>query len=210
MLAPEGRPAVVATAISAVAVYVAFGFLPTIPLWALVAALGYLYRDPVRAVPPRPLALVGPVDGRVASIRRTVDPWLKRDALRIGIRLPWHGIGPLRSPTEGKVMDYRLAHEAYRKADFCVASRRVAVCHAMWVRTDEGDDVVMVVSSRWSFHRLRFSVNVGERIGQGRRCGFSHFGSRVDVLAPDSSRAEIAPGQSIEAGSMVIASLVHD
>ena len=91
-----------------------------------------------------------------------------------------------------------------------MTSRRVAICHAMWVRTDEGDDVVLVVTSRWSFHRVRFSVNVGERIGQGQRCGFSHFGSRVDVLAPASSRSEVLSGQRIQAGSTVIASLVHD
>lgn len=210
MVAREGRVPIAATAIVAVAVHVAVGFLAAIALWAVVVALGYLYRDPVRAVPSLPLALVGPADGHVASVRHAADPWLKRDVLRIGIRLPWLGIGPLRSPTEGKVMGYRLAHEAYRKADFCVVPRRVAVCHAMWVRTDEGDDVVLLVSSRWSFHRLKFSVSVGERVGQGQRCGFSHFGSRVDVLAPGSSRAEVNPRQPIEAGSTVIASLVHD
>ncbi len=198
------------TAAVAVAVHVAYGFLAALALWVALLVLGYIYRDPQRPVPSLPLALVGPADGRVASVRHATDPWLKRDVLRIGIRLPSLGIGPLRSPTEGKVMDYRLAHEAYRTVDFCVLPRRVAVCHAMWVRTDEGDDVVLVVSSRWSFHRLQFSVNVGERIGQGQRCGFSHFGSRVDVLAPVSSRAEIDANQHVAAGSTVIASLVHD
>ncbi len=210
MLAWEGRLPIAATVVVAVTIHVAFGFLAAIGVWAVVVVLGYLYRDPDRVVPSAPLALVAPSDGHAASVRHATDPWLKREVLRIGIRLPWLGIGPLRSPTEGKVTDYRLVQDAHGKTDSCVMARRAAVCHAIWVRTDEGDDVVLVVSSRWSFHRLKLSVSVGERIGQGQRCGFSHFGTRVDVLAPNSTRAEISSGQGVAAGSTVIATLVHD
>ncbi len=210
VFAPEGRLPIVATAALAATVSVALGSLVAVPLWGAVIALGLMYRDPPRTVPALPLALVGPADGRIASVRLAADPWLQRDALRTAIRLPWLGVGPLRSPTEGKVMDYRLAREAEQRADSYVVPRRFAVYNAMWVRTDEGDDVVLVVSSRWSFHRLRFSVSVGERVGQGQRCGFSHFGSRVDVLAPSSTRSQVDPGQPVMAGSTVIASLVHE
>ena len=210
MIAPEGRLPITAVITLAAGVHWSFGFLEAGILWASVAWVAYLFWEPGRLVPSLPLALVAPADGRVTAVRHAVDPWLNRNTLRIGIRLARLGVGPLRSPTEGKVMDYRFAHEAYRTADFCVTSRRISVCHALWIRTDEGDDVVFVVSSRWALHRVRFAVHVGERLGQGQRCGFSYFGTRVDVLAPKPCRGEALAGQRIQAGSTVIATLVHD
>jgi len=210
MIASEGRWPVGLTVVTAAMAQIAWGMWGAWPVWLLAAGLAYLYRDPQRVVPSVPLAVVSPVDGRVTSVRHVSDPWLEREVLRVGIRLPFLGMGFLRSPTEGKVMEYKLAADAYRSSAFCVAPRRTVICHALWVRTDEADDVVFVVSSRWSFHHLRRYVRVGERVGQGQRCGFVYFASRVDVLVPTDSRAEVSRGQRILAGSGVVATLVHD
>lgn len=210
MMTREGRWPVVLVLLAAAMVQIAWGIAVAWPIWLLAAGLVYLFRDPNRVVPSLPLAVVSPVDGRVTSVRRVSDPWLEREVLRVGIRLPFLGVGFLRSPTEGKVMDYKLVGDVYRSSEFCVAPRRTVVCHALWLRTDEGDDVVFVVSSRRSFHRLRRYLLVGERVGQGQRCGFVYFASRVDVLVPADSRAQVSRGQRILAGSSVVATLVHD
>ena len=209
MIAPEGRLPIAGVAILAAGIHWTSGLVAAALFWASAIGLAFLFWEPRRLVPSLPLALVAPADGSVTSVRHAADPWLNRQTVRVGIRLARLGVGPLRSPTEGKVMDYRFAHEAFQKADFCVTSRRSAVCHALWIRTDEGDDVVLVVSSRWAFHRVHFFVQAGERLGQGQRCGFSYFGSRVDVLAPESSRGDVCAGQPTRAGATVIAMLIH-
>jgi phosphatidylserine decarboxylase len=209
MLSREGRVPVMASIAVALVATLGLGVKLGWSLWLMVIGMVYVFRDPKRTVPALPLAIVSPVDGRVRALRPTEDPWLKRDAMRIGISLPFLGIGPLRSPTEGKVMEYKLAVEVYRRASFCVVPRGTAVCHALWVRTDEGDDVVFVVSSHWRVNRLRRYVSVGERVGQGQRCGFVYFASRVDILVPAGCRTAVSPGQKVRAGADVVASLVH-
>lgn len=209
MLSREGRLPVAVSGALALSAQIWLGMKLAWPLWLLAALIFYVFRDPDRSVPSLPLAIVSPVDGRVTSRRPVDDLWLRRNAFRIGICPSFPGIGPLRSPSEGKVMEYKLALEVYRRSEFCVAPRGTAVCHALWVRTDEGDDVVLVVSSRWRFNRLRRHVRVGERVGQGQRCGFMYFASRVDVLVPEASRVEVSTGQRILAGSDVVANLVH-
>lgn len=210
MMAPEGRVPVLVLATGALSVNWLAGTLWALPLAALFFMALVVFRERSRQVPPLPLAVVSPVDGCVVSTRVTRDPWLEREVQRVGLRPRWPGILALRSPTEGKVMEYRLDHDAYRHAQFCVTPRRTAVCHALWLRTDEDDDVIVVVSSRWRFHHTRFHVQVGERVGQGQRCGFLWLSNRVDVLVPRSSRLEAAKDQVVQGGANVVATLVHD
>ena len=83
-------------------------------------------------------------------------------------------------------------------------------CCALWIRTDEDDDVVFAVMSRHRFSRFKTDTAPGERVGQGQRNGFAIFGSQVDVLIPFNARCEASAGTEVLAGSGVIATLVHD
>ncbi len=210
MIAREGHRPFFASLLVAGIVHAQFGVYAALPLWGMVGFIAYLFRDPARKIPALPLAIVSPVDGSIGSVRSVHDPWLERDVQRVGIHLPLLGISPLRSPTEGKVVDHRYRNTAFQEDDFFVSPRGTVICHTLWIQTDEGDNIVLVVSSRWRFHRFKFNVQVGERIGQGRRCGFVWFGSRVDILVPDAVRLEVESGERIAAGSGVVATLVHD
>jgi phosphatidylserine decarboxylase len=78
----------------------------------------------------------------------------------------------------------------------------------MWLRSDEGDDIVLVIISR-RFVSPRCYLQLGQRTGQGQRCGYVPFGSRVEVLLPLSTRIRVAVDDVVRAGSDVIATLVH-
>jgi phosphatidylserine decarboxylase len=52
-------------------------------------------------------------------------------------------------------------------------------------------------------------VRVGERVGQGQRCGHVPMGGVVEVYLPPNSRVLVTPGSQLKAGSDVIATLVH-
>lgn len=209
MIAHEGRIPVVTLGAGAIVAAALAGPWAGLAVAALAAGTAWLFRDPPRAVPARPLGLISPVDGEVRSCREVDDPWLRRPARRVGIHVPFPGLRPLRSPTEGKVMDYRLGHEAYRNRRAYRVPRGTRTSHSLWLRTDEGDDVVLVVSSGWPLHRMVSGVRVGERLGQGQRWAFAYFVSRVDVLFPGRSRFDVEPGQGVLAGADVLATLVH-
>ena len=52
-------------------------------------------------------------------------------------------------------------------------------------------------------------VRFGDRIGQGKRCGFVHMGGRVDIYLPVNSVPSVASGDTVRAGTDAIARLIH-
>jgi phosphatidylserine decarboxylase len=168
----------------------------SLPLWLVCGAIVYLYRDPHREIPSSPLAVVSPADGVVTSVEEVSDPYLDREAVRLDIHMNHAGVYSTRSPVEGKILEPKN-------------SANGAQPHGVWLKTDEDDDLV-VVMHRGPLHNLpRCYVRIGERVGQGQRCGYIPMGGLVEVYLPRYSRIQVTNGSHVKAGSDVIATLVH-
>ena len=81
---------------------------------------------------------------------------------------------------------------------------------AMWIQTDEEDDVVIAVRGPLIPHRLHCSLQTGERVGQGQRCGLLWFSATVDVYIPDNSRIEVRQGAAVRGGADILAMQIHN
>jgi len=171
------------------------------PLWLAVGLLLFLFRDPPRRVPASPLGVVSPVHGRVLSVDTTRDPYLERQAIRITIQMRMTDIFSVRSPMEGKVPQQWIG-----KHDASAVGPR----YAQWIQSDEEDDVLLVIAPNLRIVRPKCYVHSGERIGQGQRCGFIYFGGRVEVWVPMGTRIDVSEGDTLQAGSDIIATLVHE
>jgi phosphatidylserine decarboxylase len=137
------------------------------------------------------------------------DVWLDREALRVRVRLRAPGVSVLRSPTEGKITEF-WTRAASGPADSGVWNRINQVAsYAVWLQTDEGDDVVWVVHASRRFSRFRSDVSPGERIGQGQRSGFVYFAKHIDVYIPQRSQCVVESGERALAGYSVLANLMH-
>ncbi len=200
MIAPEGRLITFLLVVGVMVLHLIFGIYVW-PLWGGVLVFAWLYRDPRRTVPSSPLGIISPVDGTITHIDTVFDPFLKRDALCISVRMHWHGVYALRSVTEGKVMQHWLHHPDNQD------QRHLQ--HAIWIQTDEGDDVVISLHAGGRFRRMHCYSNAGERIGQGKRCGFIPFGTRIDIYLPTRARTVRQVGENVTGGSELIAELVH-
>ncbi|WP_455234568.1 phosphatidylserine decarboxylase [Thiogranum longum] len=173
------------------------GWLWSIPFWLGCVFIVYLFRDPEREIPSSPLAVVSPADGRVDFVGEVHDPYLDREALLLGIQMKHMGVYSTRSPVEGKMMELRNPGSGADQP------------YGVWLKTDEDDDLV-VVMHRGPLHNLPHCfVRIGERVGQGQRCGYIQMGGRVDVYLPPNSRIQAEAGSHVKAGSDVIATLVH-
>ncbi len=167
---------------------------------AVVVVLYLVFRDPRRAIPAAPLGVVSPVDGEVLSVDRVTDGVLQGEAHRIVVRIDSLGTYTARSPVEGKIMDFSLA-SAERARDYRT--------NALWLKTDEGDDVVL------QFTGYRFGIppksfaRYGERLGQGERCAYLRLTRFAEVHLPVSSKVRAEPGQILRAGSDLIGQLPH-
>ena len=81
--------------------------------------------------------------------------------------------------------------------------------NAFHIRTDERDDIVLVITRGEWGGNVSIAYNPGERIGQGRRIGYANFGCSARLYLPAGSQLAVAAGDKVAAGSSVVAMLVH-
>ncbi len=170
---------------------------------AVAVLVGVLGRYPVREVPSQPLGIVAPVDGWVDSVGQEHDPYLERDALVVRVRQNWLAPAVLCSPTEGRVCQIWAGPEMPGAS----GGSRLAI----HLRTDEDDDVVLVISeARVLPGPLAWSVQPGERVGQGQHRGLAGWGRCVTLYAPGESEPTVESGRRVHAAASLICELVHE
>lgn len=196
MIAREGLTPLLAVILAAVLVMHFIGVAQSLVFWSCGLLLLVLFRDPERDIPSQPLAVVSPADGRVVAVSNEHDPYLLRRSIRVTVQMHSYGIFTARSPVEGKVLQPPNYPEGDNRP------------HGVWLQTDEGDDIVMVMGRGRLKTEPHCYIRFGERTGQGKRCGFVHLGGRVDVYLPENSRLVVAEGDVVHSGSDVIAFLV--
>lgn len=170
-------------------------------LWIVMGIVIWLYRDPNRRIPPSPLGVVSPVDGRVDSVQEIYDTYLDRESIRVKIKISQSGVFSVRSVTEGKIMSRPRNNNANTKSTNGTVT--------IWVQTDEADDLVVILQPGSLQKHLYCNLVPGERIGQGQRYGFLLFGYSADVLLPVNSQVKVKKGDKVLAGTDIIAELVH-
>lgn len=209
IIAREGWSFVVALIALAAGVHYLWGPFPALPLWLGVILAAYVFRQTERRIPVAPLAVVCPVDGRVARVSTVQDGFLEREAVCIGIEMNRLGTYSAHSPIEGKVVQQWFPGRGDADDARPEQCGEGPLRYAQWIRTDEGDDIVLSMSRGIFPRQFSCYVQSGERIGQGHRCGYIPFGARFDVWLPPNCRVEVEEGQNVRAGSDVLARLVH-
>ena len=208
ILAREGWTHIVISGLLAVLVHYTLGWLWALPLWMLFFLVVQFFRDPPRRIPATPLGVVCPAGGRVIAVDEARDPYLKRPAKRISVFMNAFNVHVNRSPTEGKVVERWYQPGRFFNASLDKASYENER-NALWIQTDEGDDIVVVQVAGLIARRILCDKQPGERIAQGERYGFIRFGSRVDIYLPANSQMSVELGDKVKAGSDIIAYLVH-
>ncbi len=145
--------------------------------------------------------MVSPVDGKVIDVAPTDKGMLRREAQRLVIRVNSLGAYTARSPIEGKVLSL--------KENAALGSRLLGV-GGLWVRNDAGDDVVLVFQGPRFVGRPAAMVGYGERLGQGQRAAYLRLASFAELYLPLSVKLAVKPGDTVFAGSTVLAELVHE
>lgn len=206
LLAREGWP-YIALAIAAAAVVTwLFGWAWSIPLWLLALFVVQFFRDPARTPPPGENLVLAPADGRIVSVERVHDPYLKRDALRLSVFMNVFNVHSNRSPIDCEVVEIWYSAGAFINAALDKASHSNER-NALWLRTDSGKDVTCVQVAGLIARRILCYVKPGMRLRRGERFGFIRFGSRVDVYLPLEAVPRARVGDMVYAGASVLAEL---
>ncbi|MDH5632714.1 MAG: phosphatidylserine decarboxylase [Gammaproteobacteria bacterium] len=208
ILAREGWVHIVLSLLAAGGVQYYFGTVAAAPLWVAVLFMLQFFRDPHRKVPAEPLGIICPADGKVIKVDEVQDPYLDRPAKRISVFMNVFNVHANRSPIEGKV-----AERWYHKGQFFNAALDKASeqneRNALWIQTDEGDDITVVQVAGLIARRILCYKQPGDRVGQGERYGFIRFGSRVDLYLPLTAQVKVSLGDKVKSGTDILAMLVH-
>jgi len=184
LVAQEGVPWLLITAAAAILlIRYADPWYALVPA-ILIAFLYLIFRDPHRSVPSIALGVFSPVDGEVVSVDQIERGETGEAALRVVINVDSFGTYTARSPVEGTIRDLGKK--------------------ALWLQTDEGDDVVL----KFSGYRLglapRAFARYGERLGQGQRCAYLRLTRSAEVQIPANGKVLVEPGQTLVAGTDII------
>jgi phosphatidylserine decarboxylase len=200
LIAREGMPVLLSLLVLTIITYIFVGLFSSLIFLLLIPIAGFLFREPVCDVPATPLAIISPASGKVLSVTQLEDPWLSRSAIRVRIKiLPWD-VHSLRSPIEGKVMNQWSSCDA--ESEF---ERQIAY----WIKTDEGDDLLMALGMNSGAKFTRMGLYSGNRAGQGQRCGFMYLTGVIDIYLPENSRVNVKAGQQLMSGTDTLGQFVH-
>lgn len=166
-----------------------------IPFWLLAIVIAYLFRNPIYEYSSDPLGIVSPVDSVVTSISKENDPYMDRMAVRIEFEMGLLDPYILRSVTEGKIAKFWMQHP------YAENKNKIRVVR---IQTDEGDEAVMEVHPSRTGQIMCYHA-AGERVGQGKKCGFLPFGAKVVVYLPENCIIEVKLGDRVKAGKDIIA-----
>lgn len=184
---------------------------PRLRALALLAAalVGWLLRDPPRAVIANRDAIYAACDGQVLAVEEVQDARLGDEVwLRIVVFLSLTDVHINRAPIAGKVVQVFWEEGGYAAAYDTQAEHNHA-CYTII----EGEHGRCVVAQRAGLvaRRIVNWFQAGDLLAQGERFGLIRLGSRTDIYLPATQvQACVQPGDYIQAGLTTVALYTAD
>ncbi len=161
----------------------------------------YFFRDPERTAAADENVLISPADGEIVKIENVDDPFVGK-GWRISIFMSVFSVHVNRMIAAGTVKDTH-----YRKGKFLPAFKPE-------VLFENEQNTVMVEGERIRFtltqiagmiaRRIVTRVEIGQAFRRGERFGMIMFGSRVDIVVPESVILKVELQQRVKAGETEI------
>ncbi len=168
------------------------------------------FRDPLRAIPADPRAMVSPADGKVSDITEVDhDPLLAGPAVRIGIFLSVFNVHVNRTPCDGRVVSV-----IYKKGKFINAMNHNAASsdnesNTLVLAEPNGDRPIAVVKQIVGLiaRRIVCIAKPQDALSRGQHFGMIKFGSRTELSIPRwlDPQIKVAVGQTVHGGTDVLA-----
>jgi phosphatidylserine decarboxylase len=206
LLAREGWPFIGGAVLAAVLLWAFAGFWWSLPVWLVALFVIQFFRDPPRAVPAVPGAVLSPADGRIVKVERARDAQTDRETLLISVFMNVFNVHSNRAPVDGTVRVVHYTPGSFVNADLDKASTENER-NAIVVDLPSGERVTVVQVAGLIARRILCYVKAGDALSRGQRYGFIRFGSRVDVYLPLTATPRVAVGDIVYATSTVLAEL---
>ncbi len=177
-------------------------------LGALIAVFAcWFFRDPKRTVPSEALqndaVVIAPADGKVVQIIVVDEPRLiQGKAMRISIFLSPLDVHVNRVPANGEIIF----------ADYLPGKFLVAMDHRaseeneqtiIGLRNTKGS-LIFKQMTGFLARRIVSEAKVGDKYKAGDQFGMMKFGSRMDVIVPESTEILVREGERVVGGESLL------
>jgi len=206
ILVPQGIPFIL---LALLWLFIGYAMLQ-IPLivigWLMLAIFLWIFRNPrtKHLTPLKRFSLVSPLHGRVIAIEETQPPYQEcknKTSVHIRLRMGWLDATTLFSPATGKIRSRKISMPAIQHAQPKPYAYFV-------VDTDEGDEILIIISLLHPLAHISCLPYIGERVGIGQLCGYCYFSCFMDLYLPPRVRTFVKPGERLIGGKTRIAEIV--
>jgi phosphatidylserine decarboxylase len=170
----------------------------------------YFFRDPNRATPEDPRAIISSGDGKVVQIVEEFEPNYFHDRVwRVSIFLSVFDVHVNRIPISGTVNYIRFVPGKYLLAFKEKASLENEQT-AIGITNESGYQVMFKQIAGIIARRIVCGLVEGQTVKAGDRMGLIRYGSRIDMLFPLSAKILVDEGQKVFGGETIIATFSDD
>lgn len=175
-----------------------------------VAFTLWFFRDPERTIPNEALSddsiLIAPADGKVVQIIPVQEnDYLKSEATQISIFLSPLDVHVNRTPVSGIVGFYK-----YMPGDYLVAwhpkSSELNEQSRIGVQTSKAKVLFKQITGVLA-RRIVCEVKEGDTLTVGEKIGMMKFGSRMDIIVPNSTAINVKVGDRVVGGETTLGRL---
>ena len=165
------------------------------------------FRNPNVVVDSNEKQVLAPADGRVVVIEETEEKeYFHERKLQISIFMSPINVHVNRNPVSGLVKYFK-----YHAGQYLVAwnpksstdNERTTVV----VELQNGPEIMIRQIAGAMARRIKWYIQEGDRVQQGKEFGFIKFGSRVDVFLPPNAEVKVSVGDKTKGGLTVLAEL---
>jgi len=171
-------------------------------IFLLVFTLNF-FRDPDRVAPTGENIVISPADGTVLFIKDvTEEKFLKAKAKQISIFMSPLNVHVNRIPITGTV-----EYLQYHKGEYLVAYDDKASEQNERNEIGISGEIGKVLYTQiagFVARRIVSELSLGDSVVAGKRFGMIKFGSRVDVIVPESFVTSLKKGDKVFAGKTIL------
>ena len=193
----EGLPFVLIPAVAALVFGALQLWIPAALLALLAAFMAFFFRDPYRNVPNQPGLIVSAADGRVTRVEETDDGKV------VSVFLSPLDVHINRSPVEGTIKHVEYVEGKKRPA----TSNEASIDNERNSLTIENESITVVCTQIAGIMARRIVCwnREGDILRRGEKFGLIKFGSRTDLLMPNSVEVLVKIGDRVRGGESIIA-----
>lgn len=166
------------------------------------------FRNPTRKIELNEKYVLAPADGKVVVIETTTeDEYFKgKERIQVSIFMSPINVHVNRNPVTGLIKYFKYHPGKYLVAwhpKSSTENERTTIVYQL----HKNVEILIRQVAGAAARRIKWYIEEGNSVIQGREFGFIKFGSRVDLFLPLDAEIKVTNGQITKGGQTVIAEL---